>query len=86
MDATNDPPTLPESRSYHLAMFRESLTRNTIISMGTVTGKTHVAILRMKHEAEHEPKKVRLLNYCFHFILLIGFVDLVVSCTNCLPM
>ncbi|KZT27478.1 P-loop containing nucleoside triphosphate hydrolase protein, partial [Neolentinus lepideus HHB14362 ss-1] len=39
-------------------MLEESLRRNIIIALDTGSGKTHIAILRMKLEADREPKKV----------------------------
>jgi replicative superfamily II helicase len=33
-------------------------TQNVIIAMDTGSGKTHIAVLRMKIEAEREPNKV----------------------------
>lgn len=40
-------------------MLEESLPSNIIIALDTGSGKTHIAVLRMKIEAEREPKKVR---------------------------
>jgi ERCC4-related helicase len=48
----------PSSRGYQLEMLEESLTHNLIIALDTGSGKTHIAILRMKIEAEREAKKV----------------------------
>lgn len=50
-------PTI-ETRSYQLEMLEESLRRNIIIALDTGAGKTHIAILRMKHEMERESRKV----------------------------
>ena len=52
-------PSLPATRSYQQEMLEESLHRNLIIAMDTGSGKTLVAILRMKVEAEREAKKVQ---------------------------
>ncbi|KAF7978649.1 hypothetical protein HWV62_45160 [Athelia sp. TMB] len=51
-------PSLPATRSYQQEMLEESLHRNLIIAMDTGSGKTLVAILRMKVEAEREAKKI----------------------------
>jgi ERCC4-related helicase len=47
-----------EPRKYQLEMLEESLQRNIIIALDTGAGKTHIAILRMKHEIERESRKV----------------------------
>ncbi len=47
-----------ESRKYQLEMLEESLRRNIIIALDTGAGKTHIAVLRMKHEIERESCKV----------------------------
>jgi ERCC4-related helicase len=47
-----------ESRKYQLEMLDESLRRNIIIALDTGAGKTHIAVLRMKHEIERESRKV----------------------------
>lgn len=39
-------------------MLEESIKRNVIIAMDTGSGKTHIAVLRIKHEVEREPSKV----------------------------
>jgi len=52
--------TLPQTRGYQQEMLEESLTNNIIIAMDTGSGKTHIAILRMKSECEREKKKVRM--------------------------
>ncbi|KAJ7066996.1 hypothetical protein C8F01DRAFT_1119904 [Mycena amicta] len=46
------------TRGYQQEMLEESLQRNVIIAMGTGSGKTHIAVLRMKIEVDREPKKV----------------------------
>ncbi|KAJ9607034.1 Dicer-like protein 2 [Cladophialophora chaetospira] len=43
------------SRSYQLEMLDECIKQNTIVVMGTGSGKTHVAILRIKYEIERGP-------------------------------
>ena len=45
-------------RKYQLEMLEESLRRNIIIALDTGAGKTHIAVLRMKHEVERESHKV----------------------------
>lgn len=67
--AENDPPSAQhdsiETRGYQQEMLEESLRRNIIIAMDTGSGKTHIAVLRIKHETERETRKVR------HFFLFI---------------
>ncbi|KAJ6494868.1 hypothetical protein C8R47DRAFT_1043561 [Mycena vitilis] len=46
------------TRGYQQEMLDESLKRNIIIAMDTGSGKTHIAVLRMKIEAEREPNKI----------------------------
>jgi endoribonuclease Dicer len=46
------------ARGYQEEMLEESLRRNIIIAMDTGSGKTCIAILRMKREAEMETIKV----------------------------
>jgi endoribonuclease Dicer len=55
---------MPMTRGYQQEMLEESLRRNIIIALDTGSGKTHIAVLRMKIEAERQPTKVRL---CVHF-------------------
>ncbi|KAH9948839.1 P-loop containing nucleoside triphosphate hydrolase protein [Amylocystis lapponica] len=47
-----------QTRGYQQEMLDESLRSNLIIALDTGSGKTHIAVLRMKLEAEHETKKV----------------------------
>jgi ERCC4-related helicase len=55
----NDVPTQTfETRNYQLEMLEESLRKNIIIALDTGAGKTHIAILRMKHEIERKSRKV----------------------------
>jgi ERCC4-related helicase len=49
---------LPVTRGYQQEMLEESTKRNIIIAMDTGSGKTHIAVLRIKHEIEREPSKV----------------------------
>lgn len=53
-------PNLPKSRGYQQEMLEESLKRNIVIALDTGSGKTHIAILRLKHEAERQTSKVSL--------------------------
>ncbi|KAJ7756484.1 hypothetical protein DFH07DRAFT_820736 [Mycena maculata] len=46
------------TRGYQQEMLEESLQRNIIIALDTGAGKTHIAVLRMKVEAEREPNKI----------------------------
>ncbi|KAF8206369.1 hypothetical protein K438DRAFT_1578044 [Mycena galopus ATCC 62051] len=58
---TVQPPLKDKSvatRGYQQEMLDESLQKNIIIAMDTGSGKTHIAVLRMKHEAEREPHKI----------------------------
>lgn len=51
--------TIPASRSYQLELLEESLSRNIIIALDTGSGKTHIAVLRIKTEVlERETRKV----------------------------
>lgn len=60
---TNEPTATnpsPATRGYQQEMLEESLAKNLIIALDTGSGKTHIAILRMKIEAEREAKKVMI--------------------------
>ena len=46
-----------ETREYQLEMLNESLKRNIVIALDTGAGKTHIAVLRLKLEAERELRK-----------------------------
>ncbi|KJR87064.1 uncharacterized protein SPSK_01926 [Sporothrix schenckii 1099-18] len=46
---------LAQSRLYQVEMFEESLKRNIIVVMDTGTGKTRIAILRIRAELERSP-------------------------------
>ncbi|KAJ8696887.1 Dicer-like protein 2 [Pleurotus ostreatus] len=54
------PPTvaLPHTRGYQQEMLEESMRKNIIIALDTGSGKTHIAILRIRAEVEREPIKV----------------------------
>jgi len=73
---------LPPTRGYQQEMLEESLINNLIIALDTGSGKTHIAVLRMKIEAEHEPKKVKhiLTANAIQNNILVG---LLVLCTHC---
>ncbi|KIK50014.1 hypothetical protein GYMLUDRAFT_253347, partial [Collybiopsis luxurians FD-317 M1] len=47
-----------KTRGYQQEMLDESLRRNIIIAMDTGSGKTHIAILHLKHESERELEKL----------------------------
>lgn len=50
---------IPASRNYQLELLEESLKRNIIIALDTGSGKTHIAVLRIKTEVlEREARKV----------------------------
>lgn len=59
--APPSPAMLLNTRPYQQEMLDMSLRRNVIIALDTGSGKTHIAILRMKHEMERERNKVRLV-------------------------
>ncbi|KAL4980798.1 ATP-dependent helicase dcl2 [Aspergillus desertorum] len=46
------------ARSYQLEMFEASLKNNIIVAMGTGSGKTHIALLRIMHELEKSDGKL----------------------------
>ncbi|KAG6828118.1 hypothetical protein H0H92_009139 [Tricholoma furcatifolium] len=46
------------TRGYQQEMLEESLRRNIIIALDTGSGKTHIAVLRIKAEVERQPTKV----------------------------
>jgi endoribonuclease Dicer len=47
------------TRGYQQEMLEESLRRNIVIALDTGAGKTHIAVLRLKLEAERESRKAR---------------------------
>jgi hypothetical protein len=59
VDPSTSSASLPTTRGYQQEMLEESLTKNLIIALDTGSGKTHIAVLRMKIEAERESKKVK---------------------------
>ncbi|KAF8891292.1 hypothetical protein BD779DRAFT_1670921 [Infundibulicybe gibba] len=46
------------TRGYQQEMLEESLNKNIIIALDTGSGKTHIAILRIKIELDREPNKI----------------------------
>jgi replicative superfamily II helicase len=54
----NVPRATVTTRGYQQELLQESLHRNIVIALDTGSGKTHIAMLRMKHEVEHGSKKV----------------------------
>ena len=52
--------TLMKPRAYQQELLEESMQHNLIIALDTGSGKTHIAVLRMKHESERDSKKVVL--------------------------
>ncbi|KAF8809234.1 P-loop containing nucleoside triphosphate hydrolase protein [Phlegmacium glaucopus] len=59
MDSAIQPSsTMPATRGYQQEMLEESLRRNIIIALDTGSGKTHIAVLRLKHEIEQESTKL----------------------------
>ena len=62
MDDEQVAPVTPQrqfqTRAYQQELLHESLRRNIVIALDTGSGKTHIAVLRMKHEVERDTKKV----------------------------
>ncbi|KAH9978359.1 P-loop containing nucleoside triphosphate hydrolase protein [Russula compacta] len=58
MDGVPSPLSKLSPRGYQQEMLEESLRRNIVIALDTGAGKTHIAVLRMKHEIERESPKV----------------------------
>ncbi|KAF8963391.1 hypothetical protein BDZ97DRAFT_1919826 [Flammula alnicola] len=50
--------SMPTTRAYQQEMLDESLHKNIIIALDTGSGKTLIAVLRLKHEMEREPTKI----------------------------
>lgn len=59
---------MPATRGYQQEMLDESMRRNIIIALNTGSGKTLIAVLRMKHEMEREPTKVRQPFFFLHIL------------------
>ncbi|TFK66832.1 P-loop containing nucleoside triphosphate hydrolase protein [Pluteus cervinus] len=49
---------IPNTRGYQLEMLHTSLQKNIIIALDTGSGKTHIAVLRIKREIEIEETKL----------------------------
>lgn len=74
---------LPKTRGYQQEMLQESLRRNIVIALDTGSGKTHIAVLRLKHEAERQTKKARfIIIRDWTLIFLIIYIDILVSSSN----
>lgn len=56
-ESENVQSSIPTTRGYQQEMLEESLRSNIIIALDTGSGKTHIAVLRMKIEAERQPTK-----------------------------
>ncbi|KAI0771427.1 P-loop containing nucleoside triphosphate hydrolase protein [Irpex lacteus] len=52
------PPVVHVTRGYQQELLQESLRKNIVIALDTGSGKTHIAMLRMKHEVEQQTKKI----------------------------
>ena len=50
--------SIVHTRAYQQELLEESKQRNIVIALDTGSGKTHIAVLRMKYEAERESRKV----------------------------
>ena len=50
-----------QTRAYQQELLHESLRRNIVIALDTGSGKTHIALLRIKDEIDRGSRKVRLL-------------------------
>jgi endoribonuclease Dicer len=57
--ASSGQSSTPTTRGYQQEMLEESLRSNIIIALDTGSGKTHIAVLRMKIEVERQPTKVQ---------------------------
>ena len=51
-------PPVFHTRGYQQELLEESLRSNIVVALNTGSGKTYIAVLRMKHEIEREPRKV----------------------------
>ena len=60
---------MPATRGYQQEMLEESLHKNIIIALDTGSGKTHIAVLRLKYEMEREPTKVHINLSPLQFIM-----------------
>ncbi|KAI9734793.1 MAG: Dicer-like protein 2 [Claussenomyces sp. TS43310] len=53
VDIPSDEVAVFDPRSYQMEMYEESLRRNIIVTMDTGSGKTHIAVLRIRAELEN---------------------------------
>ena len=57
--------SIVHTRAYQQELLEESKRRNIVIALDTGSGKTHIAVLRMKYEAERESRKVHdIMSVC----------------------
>lgn len=64
-DGSSRTPTKMEARAYQLEMFDLSLKQNVIVAMDTGSGKTQIALLRMRAELDTcAPHKVTPKSPC----------------------
>jgi endoribonuclease Dicer len=61
LDVQQSASSMPATRGYQQEMLEESLRKNVIIALDTGSGKTLIAVLRLKHEIDREPTKVYIL-------------------------
>jgi len=59
------------TRSYQQEMLEASLRENIVVAQDTGSGKTHIAVLRMKIECDRQPNKVK--TRFFEWIVLIYY-------------
>jgi superfamily II DNA or RNA helicase len=83
-EENTDQPVLamPATRGYQQEMLEESLQKNIIIALDTGSGKTHIAVLRMKYEMEREPTKVRNHYRTSRYLAIHSYLAFLVLCTN----
>lgn len=76
----------PATRGYQQEMLEESLHKNIIIALDTGSGKTLIAVLRLKHEIDREPTKacipvppiinaLTLLQVCWFFAPTVALCE-----------
>lgn len=70
------------TRGYQQELLEESLRSNIIIALDTGSGKTHIAVLRMKHEFERESRKVRCSCLTVDIVLICAALGFVVPRTD----
>ncbi len=71
-----------ETRGYQREMLEESFKRNIIIALDTGSGKTRIAILRIKAEVERQPIKARKYGFQVSRILTDALIGLLVPCAD----